>query len=318
MTWRALREGDFDALYALYKGWEAELELPYRTSKDELRHEVSQPDMDLDRDTLVAEDAGGNLLVSAWINAKSREGVKHRAFVTTAALDVNGHLEAHAIDWAVARARERFASVTDELPKVVRAFAASTSGNRIARYEAAGFEVVRYFVEMARSLAEPPPEPKLPAHVELVEWAAEFERSAHDAHVESFADHWGSIPPSWEEFRHRLGWPHTRLDLSVVAVADGRVVSFAINGVYPHDFPVRGRSEGWIESLGTRRAWRRKGLASSLISESLRRFAAEGLEFGVLDVDAANPTGAFGLYERLGFVEESRSVSLMRELGTTI
>jgi len=49
--------------------------------------------------------------------------------------------------------------------------------------------------------------------------------------------------------------------------------------------------------------------------ESLRRFKAEGLEYAAIDVDAASPTGAFVLYERLGFVEQHRSVSLMKEFG---
>jgi ribosomal protein S18 acetylase RimI-like enzyme len=78
---------------------------------------------------------------------------------------------------------------------------------------------------------------------------------------------------------------------------------------------VIGRKDGWIDILGTRRAWRKQGLASALLNASFRSFAAEGLDAASIGVDAANPTGAFHLYESLGFREEHRAVSMMKEIS---
>lgn len=38
-----------------------------------------------------------------------------------------------------------------------------------------------------------------------------------------------------------------------------------------------------------------------LLQESMRRFVVAGMDAAALSVDAANPSGALGLYERLGY-----------------
>ena len=66
--------------------------------------------------------------------------------------------------------------------------------------------------------------------------------------------------------------------------------------------------EAWIGQLGTRAAWRRRGLASLLLATALTAFRDAGYERAALDVDSENATGALGLYERLGFIVSHRSV----------
>ena len=76
-------------------------------------------------------------------------------------------------------------------------------------------------------------------------------------------------------------------------------------------FPAAEPVEAWINTVGTRRAWRGKGVASWLMTESLRRIAAadDGFERAILGVDAENPTGALSVYRRLGFAEDVRAVT---------
>jgi len=64
---------------------------------------------------------------------------------------------------------------------------------------------------------------------------------------------------------------------------------------------VRGRRRAWTEDISTRREWRGKGVASALIASSLRQLASLGFDEAVLGVDLDNPTGALGVYERLGY-----------------
>jgi len=317
VTWRPLGQDDLEALFALYERWETEVDQSYRTSRAELEHEMAEPDTDLATDTLVAVDAHGALVASVWLRIRSRPGLKHRVDVMTTAIDGYGHLEIEALEWAHEEAQTRLRDANDQLPRVIRGFAETTATSKLARYESFGFEIVRYFVDMARPADANVGAETIPAGVESVAWDDRWARSTFDTEVEAFADHWGVLPPTWEEFQHRLAWPGSRLDLSFLAIADGQVVSYCLNGVYPQDFELRGRSQGWIETLGTLRAWRKQGLASALVNESIRRFATEGLEYAAIGVDAANPTGAFGLYERLGFVEETKSVALMKSIEMT-
>ena len=65
-------------------------------------------------------------------------------------------------------------------------------------------------------------------------------------------------------------------------------------------------SSGWLKDLAVRDAERGRGVGSALVATGLAEFARRGKRRVGLKVDAGNPTGAVGLYERLGFVTERR------------
>jgi ribosomal protein S18 acetylase RimI-like enzyme len=314
IVWRPLAPSDLEDLLTLYRAWEREHEIPYRMSRDELEHELADPAVDLEQDTRVAVHPDRGLVCAIRVMATTRPGFKHRAVLFSLARNPHGPLELDAIRWGEARARERFSGHDDDLERVLRAFAEVTEHERIARYESCGYAIARYFIDMIRPLDLPIPEPAVPGGVVLEPWTEERVDSAHEAHVEAFSDHWGSVPPTLEEFRHWTEAPNFRPDLSWLAIADDRVVGYTMNGVYPEDFDQRGRREGWIDALGTRRRWRRMGLASGLVTRSMQAFIADGLDHAALGVDTASPTGAIGLYAQLGFAESSRSVTLLKEL----
>ncbi len=61
------------------------------------------------------------------------------------------------------------------------------------------------------------------------------------------------------------------------------------------------RKRCYTEDISVRRPWRRRGLARSLLTQSLQMFKNEGIEEAALGVDTDNPSDALGLYEDLGF-----------------
>jgi ribosomal protein S18 acetylase RimI-like enzyme len=63
---------------------------------------------------------------------------------------------------------------------------------------------------------------------------------------------------------------------------------------------------GWLKDLAVRASERGRGLGAALVQQGLAEFARRGLPRVGLKVDAANPTGAVRLYERLGFVAERK------------
>jgi len=75
-----------------------------------------------------------------------------------------------------------------------------------------------------------------------------------------------------------------------------------------------GVKRGWLHSVFTRRPWRKRGLANVLINRSLAAIRDRGMDTGILGVDADNPTGALGLYERNGFVVAERSTAWRKAL----
>jgi ribosomal protein S18 acetylase RimI-like enzyme len=98
-------------------------------------------------------------------------------------------------------------------------------------------------------------------------------------------------------------------------VAGDEVIGYSLNGFFPDDEQVTGRREGWVRSLGVKQAWRGRGVASALLENSFNAFIDAGLTHSMLGVDSENPTGAFGLYERLGYEVLHGTVITQLEVG---
>ena len=92
----------------------------------------------------------------------------------------------------------------------------------------------------------------------------------------------------------------------MVAWDGDEVAGAVVNTIYSHENEAIGRRRGWLDSVFTRRAWRKRGLASALIARSLHVLAGRGMETAMLGVDADNPSGALRLYESFGFAVTDR------------
>lgn len=78
-----------------------------------------------------------------------------------------------------------------------------------------------------------------------------------------------------------------------------------------------GVKQGILDSVFTRRGWRRRGLARALIGRSLRLLRESGMTSAVLGVDAENPSGALGLYESFGFEVQARFIGWRKPFEET-
>ena len=72
---------------------------------------------------------------------------------------------------------------------------------------------------------------------------------------------------------------------------------------------------GWVDSLFTRRAWRKRGVGAALLGDTFGRFWDRGERSVGLSVDAANETGAFRLYERAGMAPALGWAMYEKEIG---
>ena len=66
------------------------------------------------------------------------------------------------------------------------------------------------------------------------------------------------------------------------------------------------RRRGYTQDIFVRRPWRRRGLARSLLVQSIRMFREMGMAETALGVDTQNPSGALRLYESTGYREVQR------------
>jgi ribosomal protein S18 acetylase RimI-like enzyme len=165
-------------------------------------------------------------------------------------------------------------------------------------------------------LREPIPAEATPLPVRIEGYEPALAERVRAAHNEAFADHWSSEPLTPELWtRDFVGDPYFRGDLSFVAFDGGEVAGYTVNYVAEADWEAAGIREGWVGQLGVRRPWRKRGLATALLVRSMRAFRDAGLDAASLGVDAENPTGALGVYERIGFRPFRRSVRMQRPYG---
>jgi ribosomal protein S18 acetylase RimI-like enzyme len=218
------------------------------------------------------------------------------------------------LDWQLRRASEIAAGLDPSLPSRIGLDVADHQVELVDLARRSGFEVVRRFLEVARPVVQPIGPTAPVAGLQLAPWSPDVDAEVRAAHGDSFVDHWGSEPRTQEEWRQwYTGHRSFRPDLSLVALdpSTGEVAAFVLCAAYPQDWelvPV----EAWINSVGTRRSWRGRGVAHWLLSEVLALVAASdtGFERAILGVDADNPTGALRVYRRLGF-EDVRAVSFL-------
>ncbi len=207
-------------------------------------------------------------------------------------------------------------AATHESPrqKVVGSWSGATQAGDIALLERTGFQQVRWFFEMTRPSLDDLPDVPLPDGIEVREVTAAATKAVWDADVEAFQDHWGGFDASEQSMRRFIESPEFDPSLWVIAFDGDETAGGIINGIYPEENETLGLRRGWLDSVFTRRAWRRRGLARALIARSLAKLRARGMTSAVLGVDADNPTGALGLYESSGFEVSDRATAWRKPL----
>jgi mycothiol synthase len=176
----------------------------------------------------------------------------------------------------------------------------------------AGFEPARWFFDMVRPTLDELPEAPLPAGLAIRPIDRSMAKQVWDADVEAFRDHWGGFDSSDAHLQRWLDDRNTDLSIWVIAFDGDEVAGGVVNSIDPDQNAALGLQRGWHSSVFTRRPWRRRGLARALIGESLRVLRDRGMTSAALGVDAANPSGALGLYESLGFVVDARATAWRR------
>ncbi|HEY3556047.1 MAG TPA: GNAT family N-acetyltransferase [Kribbella sp.] len=283
----------------------------------DLAEEVQRPSLDLTRDS-VSLWADGRMI--GYGIAHARESVVDDDRVRT---EGTVHPEwrrrglgTQLMRWLIDRAGELHTATHPEVPGYAAAGAVSTNAGATALMKSLGFEEVRYFFDMRRPLDEPIPDVQPADGFRLEAFDPSHTDELREAHYEAFSDHWGWTPPSVETWRLRTVESRAFRGAQSYVVLDGETVAAYVNCFeYPADTEVTGIRELYVGQVGTRRAYRGRGLARAALAKVLAEGAQAGYQRAALGVDADNPTGALGLYENLGFTTNQKFVNYQLPLA---
>lgn len=318
LNWRPLQYDDLPAVHALMLAVAAADDDDRVDTLADMQEQFDDPWSDPAVDGRLGLTADGKLAAFARCFANPDPATEARVF-----LEGEVHpawrgrgLEAAVLDWLEARGAEKLSNRPAGQPRSLRSGAAAHQAERLALLEARGYRPLRYFYRMRRDLREPLPAVAQPAGLTLRAYTPDLAEPLFQAHNEAFADHWGFEPMAsaeWQQFFIRSD--SFRPEFTQILFDGDQIAAYSFNRIHAADNARLGVNYAHIGSLGTRRPWRKRGLASFLLAESMRLFRAAGYTHVTLGVDAANPTGAVALYERLGFQTVRRFVQMEKPLA---
>lgn len=184
----------------------------------------------------------------------------------------------------------------------------------VALLRANNYEPVRYFFDMVRPTMNDIPDLPVPDGLEVRPITPDLYRRVWDADIDAFIDHWGGHDTSEAAYQKWVASPTFDPSMMLIAFDDDEAAAGVINTINPDENEALGTKRGWLQSVWTRREWRRRGLAKALIARSLNLLRDRGMTSAGLGVDSENATGALGLYEDVGFEVDFRSTAWRKPL----
>lgn len=300
---RALQTNDLPALAALWSAAEAVDRQETLMTLQDLETWIATPYINAAEDLFVAEIEGalaGMVGVECWPGTSAEYIVSSRGIVHPAWR--RRGLGQCLLETAEARARQIVGGLQEAWPRYFHVFARSDNKEFCELLYDCGLEPARYFHAMIADLSlEIPPAPAadgLPVRTYRPEDSGPVMQALNDA----FRDHWGAHDVTLQQWEFDyLGVPHFRPDLWFLALDSDDIAGVCLGYLDPTAPARTGRKEGVVAEVGVRKPWRRRGLASALVTHTMTALKAAGAEFAVLGVDAENPHRAGSIYERLGF-----------------
>ncbi|MFO7322971.1 MAG: GNAT family N-acetyltransferase [Chloroflexota bacterium] len=253
-----------------------------------------RPDFDPARQVLIAEVSGsivGYQWIRSWAQADGSWTLYHRGLLLP---EWRGKgIGTALLGWA--ETVLGMAALFRPSGVVARFVTAVTTDERetVTRLEAAGYAVENTVIEMQLvnlMTIEPPPalanfEIRRPRENEL--------RAAFFALEAAFADEWGYVEKTDEDFANRMSKPETDPSLWYAAWQNDEIAGVVIAEANP---PV-----GVIADLSVGKPWRRRGLGRALLLHGLHALRERGLTQARLYADVGDQFGARHLYESVGF-----------------
>ena len=286
---------------------------PWVPSEEHVRTENEGADGLVPRDDIVLVEGADGLVALAMVERIVRDDVpnydlwgfvhpRHRR------RGIGGALFRHNL----ARIEARTAVEDPDGGARLRAHAEDSEIGHITLLEGGGFAPVRHFFLMRRATLDDIPDVSLPDGLTIRTVRPEDHRAIWDAEDEAFRDHWGAHAHTEHEFQATFGRSELDTDLWSVAWDGDAIAGVVQTWIWATENEQLSVNRGWLERISVRRPWRQRGLGRALTANALVKLRDAGMTEAMLGVDSQNPTGALGLYERLGFEMHQRSIAYDR------
>jgi ribosomal protein S18 acetylase RimI-like enzyme len=203
----------------------------------------------------------------------------------------------------------RLREIAQEHPpafKFFQVWASDREAGARALFLGAGYQPVRYMIEMTRGIDLPLGEAPLPAGLEVRPVQPDQIRAIWEAREEAYRDHWGYVPTTEGDYSRWMASPLFYPGLWKVAWDGDQVAGMVLNRIHQTENVKNRRKRGYTQDIFVRRPWRRRGLARALLTGSIQMFRDLGMQETALGVDTQNPSGALSLYESVGYREVRR------------
>ncbi len=304
--------GTFTLRPATWDDLDAVVELCNRASIDmigrpeqtpeSVREEWTTPKFDLATNVRVVVSAEGQLVGYVEVWDMDPLPVDNWVWARTDPDFYNQGIGTMMMNWAEERLQDTLARVPEDVQ-------VSYKCGTVDGYEPSnqfltdrGLKLVRKFWRMQIELDQPTPEPQWADGIRITNLAETGDvATLYHAFDEAFQDHWGHVDqPAEDGIKRFEHWVETgeRTDPSIwfMAMDGDEIAAVCLCSKYQLDDP----DMGWINILGVRRPWRKRGLGLALLHHAFGMFREMGRLRAGLGVDASSLTGATRLYERAG------------------
>lgn len=272
------------------------------TDVDEYENEWQMPGFNLDEDTRLVFSADGQLIgaVEVWT---VRNPPVHPWVWARVHPDYEGRgLGTYLTTWGENRARDAIARCPENARVSMRCGVDGGYALACQHLENHGMSVVRYFWDMEIEFSAEPTVSPLPEGISIQTYNHPQElKKAYTAFDDAFKDHWGHVDEAVEagvtRWKQQIeGDKHFDKTLWFLAMDGDEIAAVSLCRPKIAHNP----KMGWVDILGVRKPWRKKGLGLAILQHSFKEFYKRGQKFGGLAVDAASLTGATRLYEKAG------------------
>ncbi|WP_043617079.1 GNAT family N-acetyltransferase [Nonomuraea candida] len=264
------------------------------TTLGDIADELVEPGFDRDRDGWLARGPGGRLDGWAWVCRNGESDLLDvEVIVRPGVRDLAGRL------WSavLARAAELGAELGHDAVTLHAGVYRADEAKR-AQARELGFEPGTSYHRMRIDHHGPVEPPAAPPGLTLHSGESEeVRREAYRVHQEGFAEHFGFVPVTYEQWYERRQAMSTT-DWSRLALArlDGRPAAVLISS----DQFLPDEGCGYVATLAVLPEFRGRGLGRFLLRHAFAADAARGRKGTILHVDSNNTTPALGLYESAG------------------
>jgi mycothiol synthase len=277
----------------------------------DLAEEMANPEVKVGKDFVGAFDAGGQLVGYYSILPRGAAEGHYTVHMQGSVLPAR---RAQGIGTLLVTGMvERAAQARDErrpdLPARLVVTGLSSDDVQADLLASIGMRGERWTFLMRTPLDAKTPARPLRAGYRLRGYDGSMTDTLRQAHNAAFLDHPNFTP--WSELMWKQSVTESRSfrpDVSFVVSADGsdEIVAYVQTAEFDADLAATGRREAYVGKVGTLRGHRGKGLATALLGHALHAYREAGYDEASLAVDSENPTGALGVYQRVGFAVESR------------